>query len=52
MIENLVFIKDHGLEEFLINEQLKWKCKVCGAGLCVHRDFCLNCKTGIVKKAY
>ena len=51
MIENLAYIKDHGLEEFVKNEQDKWKCKVCGAGLSVHRGFCLNCKTEINKNA-
>lgn len=47
MTENLAYIKDHGLDEFVKNEQDKWKCKVCGAGLCVHRNFCLNCKSEI-----
>ena len=51
MFENLAYIKDHGLEEFIKKEQIKWKCRVCGAGLCVHKDFCLNCKTGINKNA-
>jgi len=51
MIENLVYIKDYGLNKFLRNEEDKWKCKVCGAGLSVHRDFCLNCKTMINKNA-
>jgi hypothetical protein len=51
MIENLVYIKDHGLNKFLRHEEDKWKCKVCGAGLSVHRDFCLNCKTKINKNA-
>jgi hypothetical protein len=52
MIENLAYIKDYGLNKFLRNEEDKWKCKVCGAGLSVHRDFCLNCKTKINKNAY
>lgn len=47
MIENLAYIQDHGLDEFIKLEQEKWKCKVCGAGLSVHRKFCLNCKTEI-----
>jgi hypothetical protein len=51
MIENLANIKSQGLKEFLKNEEVKWKCTVCGAGLCVHRDFCLNCKTKINKNA-
>lgn len=44
MIENLNFIKKSGMEAFLKNEQLRWTCRECGAGLCVHRNFCLNCK--------
>ena len=47
MIENLAYIQDHGLDEFIKLEQDKWECKVCGAGLSVHRKFCLNCKTEI-----
>ena len=45
MIENLENIKNGGLEKFLINEEHRWTCKVCGSGLCVHRDSCLNCNT-------
>jgi hypothetical protein len=47
MTENLAYIKNHGLERFLSNEEEKWKCKVCGSGLSVHRDYCLNCKAEI-----
>ena len=47
MIENLTMIRDKGLERFLINEEDKWKCKACGAGLSAHRKFCLNCKTDL-----
>lgn len=49
MIENLTSIKNNGLERFLKNEEKKWMCKVCGAGLSVHRNFCINCKTEIKK---
>ncbi len=52
MIENLAYIKNHGLERFLTNEEEKWKCKVCGSGLSVHRDYCINCKTEISKNAW
>ncbi|HLO59267.1 MAG TPA: DUF3795 domain-containing protein [Bacteroidales bacterium] len=52
MIENLDDIKKSGIETFLKAEDLKWKCKVCGATICVHRVFCLNCKTIIDKKTY
>ena len=49
MIENLAFIKNHGLEKFLKSEEDKWKCKVCGSGLSVHRKFCLNCKSEVTQ---
>jgi len=45
MIENLEYIKNTGLNNFLINEEKIWTCKVCGAGICVHRNFCLACKS-------
>jgi hypothetical protein len=51
MIENLTYIKKHGLDKFLKKEENKWKCGVCGAGLSVHRSFCLNCKTKISKNS-
>ena len=47
MIENLSSIEKNGLEVFLKMEEEKWKCTVCGFGLSVHRDLCLNCKTVI-----
>jgi hypothetical protein len=47
MIENLAYIKHHGLETFIKEEEEKWKCQVCGSGLSVHRNFCMNCKTEI-----
>jgi hypothetical protein len=50
MIENLANIKTHGLDEFLISEKEKWKCSVCGSGLSVHRNYCLNCKTVILRE--
>ncbi len=52
MIENLAYIQNHSLEKFLKNEEEKWKCKVCGCGLSVHRDYCINCKTEISKNAF
>ena len=45
MLDNLAFIKQRGLEKFLKKEEKKWKCKACGAGLSVHRNYCLHCKT-------
>ena len=52
MIENLDNIKKYGIKEFLEKEEIRWKCEKCGAGLCVHRNFCLNCKTEIPAKTF
>jgi hypothetical protein len=49
MIENLSFIKANGLDKFVQNEEKRWVCVNCGSGLCVHRDFCLNCKAERMK---
>lgn len=45
MIENLETIKKIGLDNFVENENKRWICPSCGAVRCVHRDFCLYCKT-------
>ena len=54
MLENLEYIQNNGLDKFLINEDSRWTCKVCGSGLCVHRSHCLNCnnemKTEIIER--
>lgn len=47
MIENLDIINNKGLEVFLTMEESRWKCLSCGSGLSAHRDFCLNCRSGI-----
>ena len=43
MIENQNFIRDHGIESFLKNEEEKWRCPVCGGVICCHNGLCLNC---------
>lgn len=45
MIENLDFIKQRGMDSFLLSEAEKWTCKTCGSVICVHRDACLYCKS-------
>ena len=37
------------IDKFLLNEEKRWTCKTCGQGLCVHRKYCLNCKTEFTK---
>jgi len=43
MIDNLKFIKDHGIERFLGNEAVKWRCPECGGVICCHNGLCLSC---------
>ena len=43
MIENLVFIKEHGIESFLEKETEKWKCSECGDVISCHNGVCFRC---------
>jgi len=44
MIENLEFIKKHGIRQFTKNQEKKYKCKKCSGTICIHRGYCLDCK--------
>jgi hypothetical protein len=43
MIENLEFIKKHGIGMFLEKEEIKWRCAHCGQTICCHNGLCFNC---------
>lgn len=43
MIENLRNIQTHGIEQFLKNEQERWKCSTCGGIIWVHNKTCYTC---------
>lgn len=43
MIENLQYIKENGIQQFLNREQEKWKCPNCGETICCHNGICFNC---------
>lgn len=45
MIDNLLFIQEHGLQRFIENEAERWACGTCGQIVCVHRPACPNCGT-------
>lgn len=49
MMDNLVFIKDYGIEKFLEKEQNKWSCKECGEPICCHNGLCLQCHLDILQ---
>jgi hypothetical protein len=41
-IENLLMIKEKGIEDFLEFESDRRTCQECGSVLCVHRQNCMN----------
>ena len=43
MIENLKYIKEHGMESYLGKEEKKWRCPECGEAICCHNGLCLHC---------
>ena len=43
MLENLEYIRENGIEQFLLKEEEKWKCPECGAVICCHNGICFNC---------
>lgn len=50
MLENLVFIKEQGMEKFLETEEAKWHCPECGEVLCCHNGLCLNCNLDTLRR--
>jgi rubrerythrin len=49
MIENIEYIRDTGMEDFLRKETEKWKCPECGATLC-NNGICFNCGVDKLKE--
>ena len=43
MIENLDYIKNHGINTFVEKEGERWRCPRCGGTICVHRGYCYSC---------
>ena len=55
VVDNLTFIKAHGLDMFLENEKKKWQCPDCGGVICCHNGICYSCgleKLKMKKKVY
>jgi hypothetical protein len=44
-IENLKYIKEHGMDVFLESEYKKYKCHNCGDIRCIHNGKCYSCQT-------
>lgn len=45
MIENLQYIKEHGMDKFLQRQVEKYTCPTCGGVICVHNGTCYACDT-------
>lgn len=43
MINNLNYIREKGIDEFIKEDKKKWICEKCGGIICVHRGYCSNC---------
>ncbi len=43
MIENLEFIKENGIKQFLEKEEARWKCPRCGGIISCHNGICFDC---------
>ncbi|PVX25195.1 MAG: hypothetical protein CW691_05415 [Candidatus Bathyarchaeum sp.] len=43
MVDNLVFIRDYGLLQFLESQKKKWQCPDCGEIICCHNGICYSC---------
>lgn len=50
MIDNLKYIKENGIKQFMNKENHKWRCKKCNELICCHNGLCLNCQIDILKK--
>jgi hypothetical protein len=50
MIENLEYIKENGMEQFLEKEEAKWRCGECGGMICCHNGLCLECNVETLRQ--
>lgn len=46
LIENLRTMKNKGTEAFREAQEERWRCKNCGAMLCIHKATCPECGSG------
>jgi len=44
MIANLEYIRDNGMDDFLKQQEKKYRCPKCGGVICVHIGKCYSCE--------
>jgi hypothetical protein len=49
MIENLSYIKENGIKQFLEHERRRWECPECGGIISCHNGICFNCGLAFLK---
>ena len=49
-IENLEYIRDNGIGQFLAKQEEKWKCPECGGVICCHNGICYDCGLDVLKE--
>jgi hypothetical protein len=49
MIENLDYIKEHGMTKFLKQQLEKWRCLKCGGVITCHGGLCYSCEVEKLK---
>jgi hypothetical protein len=52
MLENLENIRSKGIRSFVKNEKSRWMCRNCKSVLSIHRDECISCGAGRIKRSY
>lgn len=43
LIDNLMSIKENGIDKWLAGEESRWKCKKCGGTVSIHTHTCFDC---------
>lgn len=47
MIKNLASIRENGMEDFLQQQEARFRCVACGETVCVHRTSCPSCSAAL-----
>ena len=43
LIDNLLRIKENGIDRWLVEEEKRWKCQECGGTISIHTHICFDC---------
>jgi hypothetical protein len=43
MVDNLIYIRQYGLDKLLIQQRERWRCPGCGGVISCHNGVCFSC---------